>query len=266
MLGFLRKGRFGAVRSFLLFAGYPRSGHTLVAALLDAHPEIVLSIEWGALSYLRMGFRKHAIYYSIERHSRLFTERLSNRWTGYSYRVEGQWQGRSDRIWLIGDKLAGQTSRILREHPGLLDRLREETGVELRILHVIRNPYDSISTMAHRAYEKSPARGKEPDLAGFSDLYFERVELMNALKEEGRYSIYDLYHEDLIANPEGELSGLLDFLGLGYDKAFLESCARIVYDSPHRSRYRVPWPEGLKNRVASEIGKYAFLARYDFEN
>jgi hypothetical protein len=67
LLGNLHKRRYDGIEAFVLFVGYPRSGHTLVAALLDAHPEIVMSIEWGVLSHLRMNYRKIQIFYSIER-------------------------------------------------------------------------------------------------------------------------------------------------------------------------------------------------------
>ena len=52
--GYLRQHRYKSIESFIIFVGYPRSGHSLIAALLDAHPEIVISMEWGALSHLRM--------------------------------------------------------------------------------------------------------------------------------------------------------------------------------------------------------------------
>jgi hypothetical protein len=40
---------FDRVHSVLLFIGYPRSGHTLVACLLDAHPHVALSNEYNLL-------------------------------------------------------------------------------------------------------------------------------------------------------------------------------------------------------------------------
>jgi hypothetical protein len=266
LAGRIRRNRYGNIRAFLLFAGYPRSGHTLVAALLDAHPDIVLSIEWGVLSHLQMGYRKNAIMYSIEKYSRLFTKRLSNKWTGYSYRIEGQSQGRSDNIELIGDKLAGQTSKILREHPGLLDRLAQEMRMEIRIIHVIRNPYDTISTMAHRTLEKRPDSGTEPELAFFSDRYFERAEIMKSLKDNDLYRIFDLYHEEMIENPRRVLSELLDFLEVGYDESYLKSCSEIIYQSPHQSRLKYPWQEKLIEKVQSEINRFDFLRRYNFHN
>ena len=33
------------MRFFVLFVGYPRSGHSIVASLLDAHPNVVIAQE-----------------------------------------------------------------------------------------------------------------------------------------------------------------------------------------------------------------------------
>ena len=38
-----------AINSFLLFIGYARSGHSIVASLLDAHPHVVISHELHAM-------------------------------------------------------------------------------------------------------------------------------------------------------------------------------------------------------------------------
>jgi hypothetical protein len=266
LMGGICKARYRDLKCFLIFVGYPRSGHTLIAALLDAHPSIMVSIEWGALSHLRMGYRKNGMLYAVEKHSRLFTQKLSNVWTGYSYRVEGQWQGRSDRVLVMGDKLAGQTSKILRECPELLDELKKLVEVEIKIVHVIRNPFDTITTIAYRALEKSTDPLAEPDLPGFSEKYFERAGVVNDLKMKGGYPIFDLYHEDFIRDPGGKLAELLEFLGLDYDEKYLSSCSGIVYPSPHKRRKDYYWPDELKNAVQEQINKYDFLSRYNFDD
>ena len=266
LLGAIYRRRYRSLRNFLIFAGYPRSGHTLVAAMLDAHPNIVVSIEWGALSHLRMGYRKYGMLYAIERHSRLFTEKLANRWTGYSYRVDRQWQGKHAEIHTMGDKLAGQTSKILKDHPELLGELTRIMGLELKIIHVIRNPYDTISAMAYRSAERRGGKVSSADLAEFSQAYFERVELVSTLRHRSGYDILDLYHEDLIMEPEKVLAQMLDFLEAGYEEDYLKNCSEIVYDSPHRRRSELSWPGGLKIEIQNRMGRYDFLSRYDFDH
>jgi hypothetical protein len=265
VFGWLNRKDYRNVRSFLIFVGYPRSGHSLIAALLDAHPNVLIGMEWGVLTHLKLGFGRRQIYYSIQRISRLFTQKLGNVWTGYSYRVEGQYQGRSDKLLVLGDKLAGQTSLLLREEPLLLDRLCQEMG-EVKILHVIRNPFDTISTMLKRSREKSESPMKDATIREFCDRYFERVEVIAALKKKGKYDILDVWHEDFLEDPEGELRSILDFIGLTSTGQYLADCARIVYPSPHQSRFDLEWEEDLKSWVQNRMNAFDFLQRYRFEN
>ena len=63
---------------------------------------------------------------------------------------------------MIGDKKAAQASRILLEAEGMeaLKKLERKIGVQLKFIHVIRNPFDNIATMAlRRANEKK--KGQE---------------------------------------------------------------------------------------------------------
>jgi len=268
ILGNLGKRKYEGIQSFILFVGYPRSGHTLVAALLDAHPEVVLGIEWGVLSHLRMGYRRNQILFSLERHSRLFTNRLNNTWTGYSYKIPDLWQGRYQSIKLIGDKMAGRTSMILKTDPELINRLQTELGCPVKIIHVIRNPYDTITTMARRSFEKSGRKGEMDTafLSQFVDRYFDRVAEVQKLKEAGRFEIHDLYHEELIDQSESVIEGLLHFLGVGIPEHFVSRCSEAIYQQPHKSRFEFEWTEDLKSQVIEKIGKYRFLQDYRYED
>ena len=37
---------YDGVETFAMFIGYPRSSHSLVAAILDAHPEVIIAYEY----------------------------------------------------------------------------------------------------------------------------------------------------------------------------------------------------------------------------
>lgn len=268
LFGSMRKKNFDGLQSFIVFVGYPRSGHTLVAALLDAHPEIVMGIEWGVLSHLRLGYRRNQILYSLERHSKLFTRRLHNTWTGYSYKVPGMWQGKYQSIRLIGDKLAGQTSLILKTDPTLLDRLQQEMGCPVKIIHVIRNPYDTITTMARRSFEKSDHK-RELDaayLTPFIDKYFDRVIEVQKLKESDRFEMIDLYHEELINEGSVALGRLFGFLEVNIPENYISKCTEAIYQQPHKSRLEFEWTQDLKSRVMENMRKYEFLQGYGFES
>jgi hypothetical protein len=102
---------FRQIESFCLFVGYPRSGHSLVGALLDAHPDAVLAHELIAHQHVLNGCSRDALY------GRILARSFWFHWRGhrgvYSYRVPAGWQGRWRQLRLIGDKRGGPEPRAV---------------------------------------------------------------------------------------------------------------------------------------------------------
>ena len=46
---------FEKLQAYCMFIGYPRSGHSLVGSLLDAHPNIIIAHELNALQFVVAG-------------------------------------------------------------------------------------------------------------------------------------------------------------------------------------------------------------------
>ncbi len=69
------------VQSFCLFVGFPRSGHRLYEALLDAHPNIVIAHELDALGLFDAGFSDSQVCYLVLRNSEAFAQR-GRGWSG----------------------------------------------------------------------------------------------------------------------------------------------------------------------------------------
>src|SRR5688572_15941273 len=101
--GYGERGLFDATETYCQFVGYPRSGHTLVAALLNAHPEIVIANELGVLDWVRRGLNRRQLLSLILKSDRDFA-RGAYRFLDYNYRVPNQWQGRFEKIRVVGDK------------------------------------------------------------------------------------------------------------------------------------------------------------------
>jgi hypothetical protein len=47
---------------------------------------------------------------------------------------------------------------------------------------------------------------------------------------------------------------------------FVESCAGIVFPSPHQSRREVEWAEDLRDEVSTRMRAYPFLDGYSWES
>ena len=62
-MNYLNKKTFlKSLETYCMFIGYPRSGHSLVGSLLDAHPQIILAHELNALELFKRGFGARQIY------------------------------------------------------------------------------------------------------------------------------------------------------------------------------------------------------------
>ena len=66
LLGALRHRRdFRELASYCFFVGHPRSGHSIVGGLLDAHPDVVIAHEQGSLKYIHAHFSRLQLFYLL---------------------------------------------------------------------------------------------------------------------------------------------------------------------------------------------------------
>jgi sulfotransferase family protein len=249
---------FEGIHTYCMFVGYPRSGHSLVGSLLDAHPHAIIAHELHALRYIRYRFSREQLFWLLLENSREFT-RQGRMWTGYSYLVPGQWQGHFSDLRVIGDKRGGTSVRELRRRPWLLEELRARVALPLKFIHVVRNPYDNIATM-----HSKNSKGRPLEIAFEHYLGMTRgiVELKRHLSKN---EVFDLRHEDLVADPHSCLKALCRFLGLEPEVGYLRACADIVFRAPHRTRQGVNWTRDLLARAAREFSELPFLSGYSFD-
>jgi hypothetical protein len=256
---------FANIERLCLFLGYPRSGHSLVGALLDAHPEIVIAHEEDILQYLqfpvmRVLFNRAQLFNLLLTNSRECAAR-GRRGEGslvneFTYQVPGQYQGTFTRLRVIGDKKGGGTTIRIRRNGALLAILNQMVGVEIRYVHVVRNPYDNIATMA---------RKHKTTLQESSEVYFRLCRTNAKFRTRLAATVIDVRHEALIAQPHESLRRLCSFLGLSAEPSYLKACANLVYDQPHKSRNKAKWPEFLKAEIQARIAEFDFLEGYTFD-
>lgn len=251
---------FEDVETYCMFLGCARSGKSLTASLLDAHPAMVIADEVGALRYLCAGFSREQIYYLLLRNSRSFTStgRISK---NYSFQVPNQWQGRYKELRVIGDN-QGQGSIVrLGIRPWLLQRLHSTIGVNIRFIHVIRNPYDNISAIV------AEMRRPQLDLESSAEFFFTLCETVADIKKRiAGPELFELRYESLVECPPFHLEELCHFMGVGASSDYLRDCASIVFQSPHKSRYDVQWNRELIDIVRERIEHFPFLHGYTYES
>lgn len=251
------KWDYDEIERYCMFFGYPRSGHTLVGSLLDAHPEVVISHELDALRYLRAGFTREQIFSLILHKDKVFTGK-GREWTGYDYSIEGLWQGRYRHLRVIGDKKGGGSSRHLLARPDIIEKLRKKMQLPIKLIHIVRNPLDNIATHKRKYSIK-------PTLQEAIDDYFKRVEANAKLKTEvSKEEWCELTHEQFIENPEKSLTTLIEFLEVEPYEDYIKAAADKVFNSPSKSRTKIEWPDDMIKQVEERSQKYDFLRDYDF--
>lgn len=252
---------FSAIESYCMFIGHARSGHSIVGAMLDAHPNVILPDEVDALRYVAAGFSREQLFHILLARSRrqVLKERTKAGRNGkaYSYRVPDQWQGRFSTLKVIGDSKAGKSTQRLAQSPAILERLRRCMGnVDLRLIHVVRNPYDNISTLMVRG-------GRTFDNA--ITQYFANCAALVAIRQRVGESLLTIRQEHVILQPGPTLRQLCGFLNIPAPDDYLQACAGILYTSLPKSRYSVPWDDALIERVRRKIDEFDFLAGYAYD-
>jgi hypothetical protein len=247
-----QQGAFRHVRSFCLFIGMNRSGSSLVGSLLNAHRQALIAHELNALHFVRRRFRRSQLFYLLREQDQAF-ENADRQWYGYDYRVSGQWQGKSERLFVIGDKHAGGATHLLGRRPDLLSRLSETVGVPVKLVHLVRSPLDNIATL-HRLQNLS--------LPAAAECYFEHTATNARLIRKYSESVITIHLEDFIRQPAAELRRLCSFLTLDAPDDYLHDCSQAVFSEPRQTRSELEWPANLVAEIGKRASDVRFLSRY----
>ncbi len=249
------RDEFEQVATFCLFIGYPRSGHSLVGAMLNAHRHAVISHELDAPKLVLAGCTRDSLYSKILARAAWFNLRGNS--SNYEYQIPNRWQGRFEALRVIGDKRGGSATLWLGQHPDLLQRLRATVGVAIRLVHVVRNPFDNIAAIA---------RWHGLSLDQSIEFYFSHCQTTGSLDASAPVAeAMTIRHEDVIRSPEPTLSALCAFLGLAPDPEYLADCASIVFERPTQPRRRTAWSADQVADVLRRARQYPFLDGYQFE-
>jgi hypothetical protein len=244
------------VETYCLFIGYARSGHSMVGALLNAHRHAVIAHELNLLWYVRLGLSEERLLTLMLRREEWFASR-GRKWFDYDYELPGQ--GTFEQLRVVGDKKGSHTTRHLTDDPRLLDRLHQRLSRPLKFVHVLRNPFDNISTIYRR-------RKADTTLRHALEKYMARVVANTALIERvGAENVHVVRLEDLIAAPKPTVAGMCAFFDLDAPDHYLDACAKVVFPAPRKTRAAVEWTPDLVRELQDRLAPYPLFAGYSFE-
>lgn len=256
---------FSAIQYYCFFYGFPRSSHSLIGALLDAHPEALVAHEQDAFRYVQHAFTREQLYTLLIRNA----ERKASKGrmqTSYHYHVPDQFHGTWQNLKVIGDKKGANTCRWLKANPELLEDLRQTVNVPLKAVKVIRNPFDNIATMAKRTVKWDLNKVDASVLEKAKNEYFFLnqgvVQLENQLAPEEKLH---LRSEELVNQPRETLTAMLNFLQLEPYEGYLDACEAKIFKKPRKPRWDVSWPPQLIEEVEELIEHYPWFEGYNFK-
>ena len=253
--GVRNRRTFQGVERFFFMLGYTRSGSTLVGSLLNAHPQMVIAQEIDIFRFLRPGITRNTLFGMVLVRDRQFAA-IDRDYHGFDYAVPEGDQGRFTTLRVLGDKHAGRATRRLRDDPHALERLRSLVGVPIRVLHLVRNPFDNIASIA---------RNRNMPLSSAIDIYrklgIAADQTMTRLSTD---ELFEIRYEDLTADPTARLNEICGFIGVPATTDYLNRCATLIDHGGRRSRDSLSWSAEEIAMVEELIGSRPSLEHYSF--
>ena len=277
-----------SIKKFVFFVGYARSGHSIVGSLMDAHPHVVIAHEFFLFKKFDeleqvpndTCWRDNLFQALYKKNIKSTGGVRSSSAKGYTLKVEGLWEGTyDDHIEVIGDKSGGMTTLVYQSDKQKFkenfEKLKQNVQVPLRIIHVLRNPFDMISTSAiyatkgkalFKQLKETGNKTSDPKLSGKISYVFNKFRAVTEIINDiiGRENVLDIHNCDLVADPRGTLTKIFNFLEVNTTEHYLDVCAEKVFKSVSRSRDLMEWPPELREMVETKMKEYEMLSRYSF--
>ena len=290
----LPKPVIAKIKSYLYFIGHGRSGHSIVGSILDSHPHIVVSHEFNVFSKLTDGNKscnsKGCLFNALWENSCMS---ITNGWRsdemadekGYTLAIENLYQGAyQSYIDVIGDKKGGTTAVMyMKDHDkfeSAFDKLNSIVSLPIKVIHVIRNPYDNIATQVLFKYQRNEnvnittlkKTDFEPSINpglvhGCIVKYFNVYQSIEEMKVKYNLDVLEVHGQDLIADPKRVIMKLCNFLQVDCPDNFLAVCADKIFPKESKTRYKIKWSDDQISAIKINIQKYENLHRYlDFDS
>lgn len=198
----------------IFLVGFPRSGTTLLGRMLKAHSRLDLLEETPLTEQLAQSAREAPGGYPDGVGS--VGAAVIDGWRKAYWRSAARLGAASPARGLI-DK-----APLALIHAGLLHHVFPRS----RFIFALRHPCDAVLSCVLQRFELNPAMANFGNLRDSVGFYAAAMGLWEHYRAHLPLLVHCLHYERLIEQPETELRGLLDFLGLEWEPAMLDVAAR----------------------------------------
>ena len=281
------------IKKFVFFIGYPRSGHSIIGSMMDAHPNMVIAHEFMLFKKLSQGSQRsqlknktflfNKLYWDSYKDAHRGWRSTSEQNKGYTLEINSPWQGTFEHLKVIGDKSGGVTVMNYMASPIRFQqhyRFLQQTldNIPIHVIHVVRNPYDMIATCTlYKAAVKHDLHGSKHKASETHK--FNTPTLLKSKAHQVRLfagavqrmihtfhlNVLEVHAEELIRDPKLTIQRICGFLEVTCPEDYLQQCYDKTYKSVSRTRDTVSWSSAALAFVSDMIREYSFFRRYSFE-
>ena len=271
MHNFVDNLNFEDVQRYVMFLSFARAGHSWIGSVLDAAPNALVANEYDTISTFmknRRNMTQDMLFKELAKNSFLCGK--YGRIQVYNYSIPGLWQGKlgdGKTIEVIGDKKGGITMVLLSsfgkpwkdKHAAealekFLQDFRDFVKVPLRVVIVLRNPFDIIATQHLRSGRKRID----------SILLLNRYERIMWVSENlfEPKEVHVMTMESFASDTERELKLLCEFVGIQCPSNMIQKVNNLTHHTPHSTYGLVEW---RKDQVM-EINRFivTYLSTYGY--
>lgn len=215
------------MKGFISFPAQGHNGHSIIAAILASHPNIVLA-------------NNYSKEISI---NKIYESAKNDRWDArYPFEIPGQHDIEDkEEVFFLGFSGANP---ILPE------------GLEHSPIHVLRNPFDVIGSR----YFKFKNRKEDP-------MDYAIKNYCTRIRETFAQNVFTVVYEDFVIRPYTELNEILEYFCLYYSQAWMTKVIKYVSPNIMRSYSKGAWTKEYIERVHKFILENAdnyFLDRTNY--
>ena len=280
------------VEKFVFFAGYPRSGHSMIGSVMDAHPNMAIAHEYFIFQKCKSMLRnrknifddKLKLFNALSVNS-FFTSKCgwrsdSSTDKGYNFNFDSQWQGTFSQLKVIGDKSGGTAGTLIRERDGklCLQHMIDSLKIPVIAMHVIRNPHDMIATSVIYAthgfidkFNNNITTSIKLDSSfmlqkKWAIEIFGHADTISKIKKQFDLTVVEIHIEDFIQDPSRIVMKLCHSLGVDCPQEYVDRVTAKAYKNISRSRDLISWSPSALTFIQQQIIKYPFFEGYTFED